>query len=206
MLASSWRVRVKVKHHSQESQRRKCRCTSSQKDDERCQQLPSLEQLYRQYGDQVYSIALNVLESPEDAEDVTQEVFLKVSSKADAFRGEAAIGTWLYRVTVNTSLNWQRSRRRRRIREEDWSQKSRLSRPAPDNPEGFAEQKRKLQSLRAAMRELDDTYRLPVILHDIEGLSYEEVADILSIKPGTVGSRLSRARKKLMESLEAMED
>lgn len=161
------------------------------------------------YGAKVFQLALRYLKNREDAEEVAQDVLLKVYQKIDAFRGDAALSSWIYRITFNAAMSRLRAskqqlpkamapvrnesgeRRRREVL--DWS-------PLEDE-EVFRRQMR--QALVRALQDLPLLYRAPVILRDIHGLSTEEASAVLRVKDQTLKSRLHRGRLMLREQLEA---
>jgi len=168
------------------------------------------EELVGVYGDRVYRLAIRITGSPADAEEATQDALWTASRKIDSFRGAAAFGSWLYRITANAA--YQKLRGRRNARHEiswddlppefdgkgqylepvaDWSPK--LRDPAID-----AELR---TALRAAIDELPGKYRAPFVLHDVEGLSTQEIAEALHVRPGTIKSRVHRARLCLRKRL-----
>ena len=125
----------------------------------------------------------------EDAEEVTQDVLMKVYRKIDAFRGDAALSSWIYRITFNTAMSRLRSTRVSRMTE---IQKPEL---ASQEPERTPAEPADWSSLLPAV------YRVPVILRDIQGLSTEEASAVLKVKPQTLKSRLHRGRLMLREHL-----
>ncbi len=162
------------------------------------------------YGDRVYRLALRITGNASDAEEVVQDALWAVSRKIDTFRGAAAFGSWLYRITANTAYQKLRGRRSKRNEVSwedlapsfddqgqhvevavDWS--GRLKDPAIEG---------ELKSvLCAAIDELPADYRTTFLLHDVEGLSSPEIAETLQIKLGTVKSRVQRARLFLRSHL-----
>jgi RNA polymerase sigma-70 factor (ECF subfamily) len=162
------------------------------------------------YGPRIHQLALRYVKNWEDAEEVTQDVIMKVFRKIDAFRGDAALSSWIYRITFNTAMSRLRSTRASRMAE---VQKPDLSSPeqpdrAPSEPADWSSLADD-HVLRAQMRErlieslthLPEVYRVPVILRDIQGLSTEEASAVLAVKPQTLKSRLHRGRLMLREHL-----
>jgi RNA polymerase sigma-70 factor, ECF subfamily len=168
------------------------------------------EALVGAYGDRVYRLALRITGNPSDAEEVVQDTLWTVSRKIDTFRGEAAFGSWVYRITANTA--YAKLRRGRNSRNEvswdglapvfdengqhaevavDWSW--RLKDPVIEG---------ELKSvLCAAIDKLPSEYRTAFLLHDVEGLSSPEIAESLHVNPATIKSRLHRARLFLRRCL-----
>jgi RNA polymerase sigma-70 factor (ECF subfamily) len=164
------------------------------------------------YGSKVYQLAFRYLKNHEDAEEVTQDVLLKVFQRIDAFRGDAALSSWIYRITFNTAMSRLRSARAARqstvedsVREDGDGR--RTSRPEIADWSSLADEEMLRGELRSALvralMELPRFYRLPVILRDIEGLSTEEASAILRVKDQTLKSRLHRGRLILRERLSA---
>lgn len=160
----------------------------------------AFEALVTGHQHRVFGVALRMLGSRAEAEDVAQEVFLRVQRSVAAFRGEARLSTWLYGITSRLCLSRLASPHRRHAR---------LTRPLtegmvrdPDDPAADAERGEMRAALGEAIAALPEERRIVVILRDVEGLSYEEIAAALNLEPGTVRSRLHRARMELKERLE----
>lgn len=172
----------------------------------------AVAELARTYGARVYQLALRYTRNKEDAEEVVQDVLLKVRDKIDAFRGDAALSSWIYRITFNTAMSRLRSTRSARFHEvsddngsvnEDGS--PRVAEPADwSNLGDDAVHRAELRdALRVAVAELPAIYRAPVILRDLRGLSTEEASRRLKVKDQTLKSRLHRGRLILRERLSA---
>lgn len=166
------------------------------------------EVLIKRYQHRVYAHVVRLTGSPEEAADLTQDVLVKVYCSLNRFRGQASFQTWLYRVATNLCVD----RHRRRQRSPQVAQSLETARedgdePAlepPDwdrNPERSALTGELQTKVREAIRQLSDKLRPVVVMHDLEGLSYEEIAAALQIPLGTVKSRLFNARAALKESL-----
>jgi len=161
------------------------------------------------FGPRIQQLALRYVKNWEDAEEVTQDVLMKVYRKIDAFRGDAALSSWIYRITFNTAMSRLRSTRASRTTEvqkpESSSQEPERIVSEPADWSSLADD----HVLRAQMRErlidslalLPQVYRVPVILRDIQGLSTEEASAVLKVKPQTLKSRLHRGRLMLREHL-----
>ena len=142
----------------------------------------------------MYRLSLSILGQPADAEDAVQEVFLRVFDKADSFAGRSAVGTWVYRLTVNACLNL----RRKRLKQPLALVEDAEALPAPFPAAAKSAETSELHArLHDVLRGLPEEARLVLTLREIEGLSYAEIADVLEVPQGTVMSRLSRARKRL---------
>ena len=161
---------------------------------------PSWEEIVREHSARVYRLAYRLTGNTHDAEDLTQEVFVRVFRSLSGYTPGTFEG-WLHRITTNLFLDM--ARRRQRIRFEGLGEETaaRLGDSGPSPAEAFDD--RHLDSdIQAALKALAPEYRAAVILCDIEGLSYEEIADTLGIKLGTVRSRIHRGRAQLRAALE----
>jgi RNA polymerase sigma-70 factor (ECF subfamily) len=165
------------------------------------------EQIVRYYGAMVFSLAARLV-GPSDAEDVVQETFLRAYHGLAKFRGESSLKTWLYAIALNRARARMGTLGRLRAmfvpgrsREDDpFASLDDAADPAA-SPEENAVLKERRTRLRAAIRALPEEFRAAVLLRDLEGLSYEEVAEVLGIPIGTVRSRLARGRALLKEKL-----
>ena len=161
---------------------------------------PSWEQVVRDHSARVYRLAYRLTGNSHDAEDLTQEVFMRVFRSLSSYTPGTFEG-WLHRITTNLFLD--SARRKQRIRFEGLADDAaaRLGGKEPTPAEAFDE--RHLDDdIQAALKALAPEYRAAVILCDIEGLSYEEIADTLGVKLGTVRSRIHRGRAQLRVALE----
>jgi RNA polymerase sigma-70 factor (ECF subfamily) len=163
----------------------------------------AFESLVRRHERRVFALALRLLGSREDAEDVAQEAFLNLHRSGHRFRREARFSTFVYRVTVNAALNRRRSLGRRRARLEALRQQQAFGEGLPyaPDPEKSALGGELGAALEQAIQELGDTLRPPLVLHDVEGLPYAEISHILGLPEGTVKSRIHRARHALRRQL-----
>jgi RNA polymerase sigma-70 factor (ECF subfamily) len=158
------------------------------------------------YKDMVYTLACKLLADKGEAMDVTQEVFLNLFRKIKAFRGECSLKTWLYRVAVNQASNRNRWWRRR-SRSRTVSIHLDVRRDIREVASGGPSPVRKLYSreireaLRHGLNRLPFDQRTVIVLRDVEGLTYEEIAQVTGIKLGTVKSRIARAREQLRDYL-----
>lgn len=167
------------------------------------------EQVFREYAPRIYHIARRMLGNDADAEDVTQDVLLQVIRKLDTFRGDAALSTWLHRVTVNAALAHRQKRATRQSRETTEADAEVLeSAPpagpvrrwnvAPDAPVLAAEQH---EVIEKAIAGLPSPFRDVYVLADVEGLPNGEIADMLGLSLPAVKSRLHRARMRMRDAL-----
>lgn len=158
--------------------------------------------LARKYQDRVYNLALPIVGNVDDAMDVTQETFLQALSHLGSFRRSSRFYTWLYRIAYNCAVG--SLRRRKRVVSvdsviEEYGETFVSNVEAPDARARLADD---AKILRVALSELSEEYRVPLVLREIEGANYEQIAETLNIPVGTVRSRLHRARASLREALE----
>ncbi len=162
----------------------------------------SREAIYHRYKRREFAHALRIV-GPGDAEEVAQEAFIRVFRGLPKFRGEAALGTWIYRLAVNAALS-HRGRRANlpTLSHRDGEDGGMVERAAAAPPEtGDGALRRQLER---ALAVLPVGYRTVIVLHDVEGLEHEEVAAILGCHPGTSKSQLHKARARLRETLAAL--
>jgi RNA polymerase sigma-70 factor (ECF subfamily) len=153
----------------------------------------AMEALYHQYKRRVFGVVLRIV-GPNDAEEVAQEVFVRVFRGLARFRGDSALGTWIYRLAVNAALTYATRRNRRsEVGDEELERV-----PADAAPEHDPKLSARIE---VAMQALPPGYRAILVLHDIEGLSHEECATILDCRVGTSKSQLHKARHKMRELL-----
>lgn len=159
-------------------------------------------QLVRQYEDQVYRLALRMCPDPEDARDVAQEAFLGAWRGLPSFRQEAGFATWLYRLTANAAIDHMRRTRRQRgnVSLDDEELRLDVAEGGP-GPQQAAEARELREAVGDGLRRLPDGYRAVLVLRELQGLSYQEIAETLSMDLGTVKSRISRARGALRKIL-----
>lgn len=167
--------------------------------------------LVRERSGEIYGLLFRLTENREEARDLTQETFLRAFQSITRFRGEADLRTWMYRIAINQARNrwrWWRRRHREATVSLD-SADSQSNQPliatlaeASQNPEQQTLARERERALRAALHGLGRAYRETVILRDIEGFTYEEIATTLAISVGTVKSRLARGREELRRRLE----
>ena len=160
------------------------------------------------YGSKIYQLAFRYLRNREDAEEVAQDVLLKVYQKIDAFRGDAALSSWIYRITFNAAMSRLREFKQNlpnaleKATDEDTGQS--LSREVADRSPLADEEMLRAemrQTLIRALKDMPVLYRAPVILRDVQGLSTEEASAVLHVKEQTLKSRLHRGRLMLREQL-----
>ena len=147
------------------------------------------ERLYETYRGRVFSTAYRMLSNRADAEDVTQDIFIKVFKKLSSFRGDSAVSTWIYRIAVNACLDFRRRRRLRQAVSID------------DGMEVGSTPLSVSRLIESTLPRMADGYRQVFVLHDIQGLKHGEIAKILGITDGASKSQLHRARAFLRREL-----
>jgi RNA polymerase sigma-70 factor (ECF subfamily) len=170
-------------------------------------------ELIAQYHQPVYSLIARSLQDPGDASDITQEVFIKVFRNIRSFHGEASLRTWIYRIALHEASNqrrwWSRHKRQEtaieapcRPRRDDDGETDAQSlgstlADAGCSPFDLAAQEEVRERVEAALRQVPEVFRTVVVLREIEGFTYEEIAEVLRVNLGTVKSRLTRGRAAL---------
>jgi RNA polymerase sigma-70 factor (ECF subfamily) len=160
----------------------------------RCQagDAEAFELIYRRHAARLYSLACRMAGSPEDGEDLLQEIFLQAYRKLGSFKGDAALGTWIYRLALNHCLDFVRSRQAKMNKLTES-----LDAEAAIEPAGKRDTPIARIDLDRALERLPDGCREAFVLHDVEGLDHKEVAALLGIAEGTSKSQVFKARLKL---------
>jgi RNA polymerase sigma-70 factor, ECF subfamily len=160
----------------------------------------AFEDMVIAYQHRVFGVALRMLGRRAEAEEIAQEAFLRAHRAIASFRGDAKLSTWLYAIASRLCLNRLASAERHHVRHDDDA----LAQAADDraDPSADAERRERDAAIHRAIAELSDERRIVVVLADLEGLAYEEIAEALDVPIGTVRSRLHRARLDLREKLE----
>jgi len=173
--------------------------------------------LIAQYHQPLYSLIARSLTDPADAADITQEVFIKVFRSIRGFHGESSLRTWLYRIALHEASNqrrWWSRHKRQELTIDSASEPEDDSGGHPlsailaddgDSPFDYAVQAEMRERVEAALRQIPESFRTVVVLREIEGFGYEEIAEILNVNLGTVKSRLTRGRSALRALLVAKE-
>jgi RNA polymerase sigma-70 factor (ECF subfamily) len=169
----------------------------------------SFEELLDLYQQPIYGFVFHMLDDPSEAPDVTQEVFIKVFCKIGDFRGDSSLKTWLYRIAVHEALNRRRWFTRHRRKEtvlggsenENNGRSRRYLVDESESPFVAAYRREQRELVENTLRRMDERLRTVVILRDIEGLSYNEIAETLRVSLGTVKSRILRGREMLRSRL-----
>ncbi|HVZ55222.1 MAG TPA: RNA polymerase sigma factor [Chitinophagaceae bacterium] len=159
------------------------------------------------WQDMVYNTALGIVQQAEDAEDIAQEVFIQVHQSIGQFKGESKFSTWLYRITVTKALDHQRRRRRKKrfglVRSLFSAENEPVVDPADfQHPGILLDRKEHAGLLFAAIRQLPENQRVAFTLHKVEGLSYQEVSEVMNTSVSSVESLMHRARNNLKKYLE----
>jgi len=183
---------------------------------EKCRQGDSdaMERLIIKYQDRIYNVILRICANSDDAAELTQETFVKVIENISRFQGRSSFYTWAFRIAVNLTLNFRRRNNKLAVRsleaqgKESGEHKKQLLREFlrdddASDPAGLAQSKELCEIAVKALMRLDDAQRTVVVLRDIEGMNYAQIAGVLNIQLGTVRSRLSRARSNLRDIMEA---
>ena len=164
------------------------------------------EALVKEYEKNVYNLALRMTGNSEDAADMAQEAFIKAYNSLTAFRGDSKFSVWLYRIVSNVCLDFLRSRSRKQTvslsTENDDGEEVELDiADETHSPEQLLDRSLTRDAVRRGLAALPPDHREILLLREIQGLSYEEIADVLGLEAGTVKSRKFRARKKLCSFL-----
>ena len=173
----------------------------------------AVQELADRYRSRIFQLAMRYMKNREDAEEVTQDVLLKVYRKVNAFRGDAQLSSWIYRITFNTAMSRLRSTRLARAAEQERDRalaaredddRSKPARQPADwsrMPDESVLRAQLREAVAEAIEELPEIYRAPVVLRDIQGLTTEEASSRLKLKDQTLKSRLHRGRVMLREKL-----
>lgn len=159
--------------------------------------LRSFETIYKAAAGFVYNVAFRVVGKKEDAEEVTQEVFMTVYHKLKTFRFQSSFKTWVYRIAVNSAINHAKKVSKERNRTVEYDENLNAVQ-APDEAQARMEQEEKEKTVNALLKELSPEQRACMVLRNMEGLSYQEIAEVLDINLNTVRSRLKRGRETLV--------
>ena len=171
--------------------------------------MSAVTDLSTTYGARIHQLAFRYMKNWEDAEEVTQDVLMKVFRKIDAFRGDAALSSWIYRITFNTAMSRLRTGRSSRAAEQQRPEmQGNAAGVLAQDPADWSSladdhvlRREMREQLISALTTLPEVYRTPVVLRDIQGLSTEEASRILHVKPQTLKSRLHRGRLILRQAL-----
>jgi RNA polymerase sigma-70 factor, ECF subfamily len=166
--------------------------------------------LVRKYQDRVYNVVYRLVGHVEDARDITQDAFINAYESLRRFQGDAQFYTWLYRIAINAAISKQRKRRETVSLQQGGAASHALPEPideSHDHQPGDALERQEMEHrIHTALQNVSDEFRAVLVLRDLDGLKYEEIADALDLPIGTVRSRLHRARLELRAILEKAEN
>lgn len=170
-------------------------------------EVEAFELLIERYQRKVFNIALKMLGNHDDASELAQEAFIKIYKSIKGFKEESSFSTWVYRIATNVCLDELRKRKNRKLTYLDeviQSEDGDLKREIADqglSPDAIAERKELKHALNQAILSLSEEHRVVLIMRDLHGMTYEEIAKITKCPEGTVKSRINRARLSLKEAL-----
>lgn len=170
-------------------------------------EVEAFELLIERYQKKVFNIALKMLGNYDDASELAQEAFIKIYKSIKGFKEESSFSTWVYRIATNVCLDELRKRKNRKLTYLDeviQSEDGDLKREIADqglSPDAIAEQKELKRALNQAILSLSEEHRVVLIMRDLHGMTYEEIAKVTKCPEGTVKSRINRARLSLKETL-----
>ncbi len=165
--------------------------------------MAAYDQLVRRYQERIYATIYHMTSNHEDANDLAQETFIKAYSALKTFKGDSSFYTWVYRIAVNKTINFLKTRKNKTqlsLNDLDFNAEhdpDLLALVSEKTPRRDAALKELQEKLNAALLKLSETHRLVVTLHDVQGLSHEEIAEIMDCNTGTVRSRLFYARQQM---------
>ena len=167
----------------------------------------AFDELVARYHDRIYALTYNMTSNREDAEDLTQEIFVKAFNALPRFKGKSSFYTWIYRIAVNKTINYRKKRNRNRpISLDQFDQDIKTdetyhdltSKGSPLRNISLTELNKKLNE---AMQKLSDKHRTVLIMHDMQGIPHEEIAKVVGASVGTIRSRLFYARRQMQSEL-----
>lgn len=166
----------------------------------------AFDELVRKYRARVYSLALHLTGQASDADDITQDAFLKAYHKLPEFEGRSEFFTWIYRITLHRALNAKRDRKRRRtVPMDDPRLVAAVAVDAEGDPERATQLRDRYRALLEAFDQLTPLLQTTVVLTTLQGLSYKEAAVVLETTEGTIAWRIHEARRKMTAYLESLE-
>jgi len=169
--------------------------------------LRAFDVIVRRYRDRLLNFVFRFLGEREAAEDVVQETFLRVLQKSEKYRASARFSTWLFTIAGNLAKSELRRRKQWHLLSLDWDEYAKRRVEIPDDarrPDELAETEIATEAIQRAIESLSPKYRQLLILRDIQGIPYEEIAQIVGCPVGTVKSRLNRGRLRLQEKLKRL--
>lgn len=168
--------------------------------------LPSFQEIYETYKNKVFNTVISYLQNHEDAEEVTQDVFVEVHRSASNFEGKSSLSTWIYRISINKSLDFIKSKNRKKrfaFMSSLFNASGDLQHDAPNfyHPGVALEQKENAAILFKAIDSLPENQKTAFILSKVEGLSYAEISEVMQMSVSSVESLLFRAKQNLQKEL-----
>jgi RNA polymerase sigma-70 factor (ECF subfamily) len=159
--------------------------------------MEAFEMIYKITSGYLYNITYRIINSKEEAQEATQDTYVKIFRNLPKFRFQSSFKTWIYRIAVNTAINTYRKKSKDMSRRAEYSDDV-ATKPAPDSSSEKIDREERSALLRSMLNMLNPDQRACVVLRDIEGMHYREIADVLEVNINTVRSRLKRAREALM--------
>ncbi len=159
------------------------------------------DEIVELYGERIYNLCLRFASTPAEAEDLTQDVFLKLYRHLDRYRGDVPLVAWALRLSRNLCIDHYRHHRLRKQRETVSDEVLRHL-PSPDDPQSETQERERLRLVHRTLAEMPEELATVVLLRDLQGFRYDEVATFLEVPVGTIKSRLNRARRELVARLE----
>jgi len=156
--------------------------------------LSAFEEIVRKNEDRIFNLCCYMLRDTQDAQDAAQDTFIKTYQGLKDFRPEATLSTWVYRIAINTCLDHKKKSRHELLHGETADEELQSSELSPEDKYNS---RKTAEAIQTALQQLPEKLRSAIVLREIEGLSYEEIALVLDISVGTVKSRISRAREEL---------
>lgn len=153
--------------------------------------------LVSRYKNLVYSVILRMVNNPEEAADLSQEVFIKVYRNLDKYRTDFKFSTWIIKITTNRVIDYRRQKKQETVNIDDIAEPSAVE----ETPEEAVVNKERTEIVWGAVHELPDMYKIPIVLYHQQGLSYQEIADVTGEPLSKVKNRIFRGRKMLKDSL-----
>ena len=170
--------------------------------------IQAFKQFFETYRDSVFNLCRRFVICQQDAEDLCQDIFFKIYRKVNTFKQNSKLSTWVYRICINECLNYKRKHRRFNwlslnptTDDQDQISDSNLIIPASENPDSFLEQKEREQIILRAINSLPKNQRVTFVLQRYEGMSIQQISDLLGCSTASVQSRLARAKKTLAQKL-----
>jgi len=159
--------------------------------------MAAFEEIYKSFSSTVYTIAFNITRNRQDAEEATQDVFVKIFRKLPDFKFESSFGTWVYRITMNTAINIYHSRTRHRQKTVNLDEIGDVTDPGFSASKDALDRESAGSKVADLLRRLTPEHRSCIVLRELEELDYKEIAEVLRIPLNTVRSRIKRAREAM---------